>query len=536
MSICNINCYADDLDINKTIFVSSIGEGYVVKEDGSLYRFPYDFNLMQAAEPIKMMDGVLSVSEDYVIKEDNTLWLWNTYDYTPKYVMEDVKNVYASETHALILKNDNSLWGIGKNSYGQLAQGTMSMSIEEQLLKDPYHIYAECTPSEYTTPVKIMEDIRSAAAGSGFSVFLKNDGSVYVCGLGMAGNLSDGRYTIINNNPVKILDNGIKVFAGKEAGFALTADNMLWRWGSNYFDLAGGIYYRRYTLPIEYISDVKQVVNMEGYNLVVKNNGELWAYGESEDEENIILTSTVTMVPCKLMDDVNCISGYDTGAFTGRVFALKNNGDLISMELKEGSNVVKKIFNNVRTEEFVPINTDYIDISDKPEEMQKSIKSLSKAGIIKGISDTEFSPDEGINRAETAALLLRMTGKENETAEPMFSDVTADDWYYSAAGVSQKYGILKGYEDNTFRGEEQVSKLQFVSLAARVLREESFKDITEYENKGSELNSVPDWASGDVQLALNSGLITEEDVRGNLDEGITRGEAAVILYRLYDRI
>ena len=50
------------------------------------------------------------------------------------------------------------------------------------------------------------------------------------------------------------------------------------------------------------------------------------------------------------------------------------------------------------------------------------------AGIIKGISDTEFSPDEGINRAETAALLLRMTGKENETAEPMFSDVTADDW------------------------------------------------------------------------------------------------------------
>ena len=385
------------------------------------------------------------------------------------------------------------------------------------------------------------------ATGMGFSVVLKNDGSVWIFGLSMAGDLGDGRYTIINNKPIKVLENGLEVFAGEEAGFAITGDNELWRWGSNYWNLAGAIYHR-YALPVRYTSNVKCVSNMQGYNFVVKNNGELWVYGESEDREGIFMTSVAKTAPLKIMDDVNFVTGYDTGMFTGRVFVSKNNGDLISIEFifdeskpnetafKGEDNIVKKIFNNVRTTEAVPINVDFTDISNKPEEMQKSIKSLCKAGIIKGSSDTTYSPDESISRAETAALLLRMTGKSNETADVEFSDVTPDKWYYSTAGVSQKYGILNGYEDNTFRGEERISKLQFVSLASRVLRDESFEDITQYEEKRNELNGIPDWAKDDINLALNSKLVDEDDVSGNWNEKITRGEAAVILYRLYNKI
>jgi hypothetical protein len=51
------------------------------------------------------------------------------------------------------------------------------------------------------------------------------------------------------------------------------------------------------------------------------------------------------------------------------------------------------------------------------------------------------------------------------------------------------------------------------------------------------LYCVPEWFRDDIGLALREGLISETELRGFLDnDSITRAEAAVILYRLYDRI
>ena len=506
--------------ITDTIYASEMGM-FAIKEDDSLWAFNYYDNNVLVTEPKKIMDDVASVSLGYALKEDGSLWRFLDFNYNwddvkfniidPIEVMQNVKYVSTllgiNNTGVAVIKTDNTLWVLN--------------------YKDEF--------------IKKMNNVADVAVTPWFYIALKTDGSVWSTGDNSYGQLGNGTYDtsdevyLLNEGKddfYKVMENVKNIEVSDAGSFAFSEDDILYRWGSiNSMWLGGEILTPTY--PMKYADNACGIANMgQGIAFVNKKDGSVWCYGQTSDKEKVFGYD----MPCKLeIDNVYDISGHEEGV--QQFLILKANGELYSKKWIDNENI-EKVTDNIKLPkknvEFIKKN--FIDISDKPEEMQKSIKSLSKAGIIKGISDTEFSPDESINRAETAALLLRMTGKENETAEPMFSDVTADDWYYSAAGVSQKYGILKGYEDNTFRGEEQVSKLQFVSLAARVLREESFKDITEYEDKGSELNSVPDWASGDVQLALNSGLITEEDVRDNLDEGITRGEAAVILYRLYDRI
>jgi hypothetical protein len=248
-------------------------------------------------------------------------------------------------------------------------------------------------------------------------------------------------------------------------------------------------------------------------------------------------------LPIKIMDDVNSISEW-TFMNDNTALILNNSGELFEFSLThidDGDTYkpqysISKITDDVKLADPIERKEQTIyfkDISDKTTEEQKAINSLCKAGITEGTNETTFSPDKEVTRAETAALLLRMSAVP-ETDGDGFSDVTADNWYYGTASTSKKYGIVKGYEDNTFRGDENVSALQFISLNARVLKNER---NVEAKNTVDVPYNIPEWYRNDIRIALKEGLITEEELDGFLNNGsITRAEAAVILYRLYDRI
>ncbi len=182
---------------------------------------------------------------------------------------------------------------------------------------------------------------------------------------------------------------------------------------------------------------------------------------------------------------------------------------------------------------------DFTDIANKSAEMQTAIRYLSSKGIINGTTATTFSPDGSINRAEIATLLVKALGKLDSTATTSFSDVSKSNWYYTAAASSQRHGIINGYEDNTFRGTTNISKVQIVAVSSRVLTKEmSYKApnnpstyLTKYKD------SIDSWAQPEVALATRENLIVyRTDGTFSGDENMTRGDAAIIIYRLFQRI
>ncbi len=184
---------------------------------------------------------------------------------------------------------------------------------------------------------------------------------------------------------------------------------------------------------------------------------------------------------------------------------------------------------------------DFSDIKSKSAEMQEAIKLLVSKGIINGTSETEFSPDKSISRAEVAAIILRTLSKLDENADGGFSDVIKSNWFYGTAGSAKNAGIINGYEDNTFRGNVVIPKVQIVSVSARVLKNEmGYYDVSDVEKALSgygDRSAIAKWAEGDVALATDANMVIKrtDGLFGGTAE-MTRGDAAIILKRLFDKI
>lgn len=504
--------------------ISEYGNYYFIKNDDALWMLEFDDITGKTYKPYKLLDNVASICRDYAIGYDGTVWKAEGDTVERLNYIQDVKKISAgSAGHILFIKNDNSLWGIGHNDLNQLGIS----GIEE----------------EYTVPVKIMNNVSNAEVGFEHSIVLKTDGSVLTFGGTSYGVLGIPKDKYSEKQPYKVLENMKDIFAGETSSFAIDEHDTLYRWGTNYGNGVGLKETEIQRTPLEYIKNVKAVNSHWGFNLVLKTDNTLWIYGDNENT-NEGYTSYPTGIrfkdlPVKICDDVNSLSEWKD-SLSHKTLILKNNGELFEFDLVEGKQAHTPEYKMLKITDDVKLpataeqakNKQFTDISDKSDETQKAVNSLAKAGIIDGTSETEFSPDKPITRAEIAALLLRMTAKTEADSNGGFADVTPDKWYYNTAGTSKKYGIVSGFDDNTFRGDEAITGVQLVSLTARTLSAE--KNISAQTQ--SKYSNIPEWAQSDIALAEQEGLVSVQSEINDIDAPMTRGEAAVILYRLYEKI
>ncbi len=100
-----------------------------------------------------------------------------------------------------------------------------------------------------------------------------------------------------------------------------------------------------------------------------------------------------------------------------------------------------------------------------------SIYALASQGIIKGRSETEFDPDAYITRADYTVLLLRVLGKKTDFKEN-FADVYPSKYYFNEIGMAKELGIVSGVGDNLFDPDNVVRRQDMATMAYRVLSKE----------------------------------------------------------------
>lgn len=96
-----------------------------------------------------------------------------------------------------------------------------------------------------------------------------------------------------------------------------------------------------------------------------------------------------------------------------------------------------------------------------------------------GYNDGTFRADNDMTRSEAAAIFARLIAEEKgETVsgKATFSDVKSNDWCYKYIGYLEKYDIIKGYSDGTFRPDDAVTRAEFVTMAVRYY--DLFNDFT----------------------------------------------------------
>lgn len=133
-----------------------------------------------------------------------------------------------------------------------------------------------------------------------------------------------------------------------------------------------------------------------------------------------------------------------------------------------------------------------------------------------------FNPDRAITRYEVLDALNRLFEIEKTDINSEFSDVDAEhkqlvDLFYGA-------GIVEGYPDNTFGGEKQITRAEFVKILSDMLgltieNDADYSDITGH------------WAEKSIRL-FSKHINGYPDGTFRPDGNITRAEALVLLDRL----
>lgn len=100
---------------------------------------------------------------------------------------------------------------------------------------------------------------------------------------------------------------------------------------------------------------------------------------------------------------------------------------------------------------------------------QEGIEKLAGAGVLTGVGSGRFEPERQITRAELAAMLTRALGikVEDPSAGKSFSDVPADRWYAPYVAAAAAAGLFTGYEDGTFNPERPVTRQEAAVVLVR---------------------------------------------------------------------
>ncbi|MBQ9985058.1 MAG: S-layer homology domain-containing protein, partial [Oscillospiraceae bacterium] len=86
-----------------------------------------------------------------------------------------------------------------------------------------------------------------------------------------------------------------------------------------------------------------------------------------------------------------------------------------------------------------------------------AINALAADGIIRGTSETTFSPASNITRADFALLLVRAFKLTSDNTEN-FADVSAADYFATELAVARNNGIISGIGDNKFAPRNTITR------------------------------------------------------------------------------
>lgn len=110
---------------------------------------------------------------------------------------------------------------------------------------------------------------------------------------------------------------------------------------------------------------------------------------------------------------------------------------------------------------------DFPDVADSNPH-GAAIKELVAQGILQGYEDGNFKPDQDVTRAEAVKIALMGLGISIDGAADLpplqFSDVSNSDWFYDYLKIAVKRGIVKGYEDGTYKPSQTVNRAEAVKL------------------------------------------------------------------------
>ncbi len=152
----------------------------------------------------------------------------------------------------------------------------------------------------------------------------------------------------------------------------------------------------------------------------------------------------------------------------------------------------------------------------------EAVNTLAALDVISGYEDGTFKPDNNITRAEVATLIAaalnRSADAEGAKGTTAFADVNTEAklWASGYINIGTSVGYISGYEDGTFKPDNNVTFAEIVSMLVRA---------TEYGRYAEYLGG---WPNGYLAVGKEKGIT--EGVSAANNTPVTRAQVAQMIY------
>ncbi len=136
-----------------------------------------------------------------------------------------------------------------------------------------------------------------------------------------------------------------------------------------------------------------------------------------------------------------------------------------------------------------------------------AIAYLDEMGFFYRNESTTYKPNEPITRAEFVELAYNASNLVEEDIELNFADVAEDHFYYRSIMAAAKSGLVNGYEDNTFRPDNTITRAEVVTVINRLLGlNVSDRTISVDRLENTFVDIKGHWATNNILMASNSAV------------------------------
>lgn len=172
------------------------------------------------------------------------------------------------------------------------------------------------------------------------------------------------------------------------------------------------------------------------------------------------------------------------------------------------------------------------EFKDMPNDWSTAaLEAAVKNGLLTG-SGGYIKASDNMTRAEMATIMVRACGATKEVDISSFSDVNADDWFYTSMARAVAMGAFNG-SDNKLNPNSPITRQEAFVVLSRVFGLD-IGDVSDTAalNEFKDASQIADWAKTGVASIVKNGYVAGNEGYINPLNNISRAEFAVVMDRL----
>ena len=175
---------------------------------------------------------------------------------------------------------------------------------------------------------------------------------------------------------------------------------------------------------------------------------------------------------------------------------------------------------------------------EKDSWYEDAVTYVVKNNLFRGVSETEFDPDSNMTRAMLVTVLYRLENTAEKVYNNIFRDVVSDEWYTDAVAWAAANGVVKGVNETEFAPNDNITREQMAAVIYRYAELKEYDitgscDISQF----ADADTVSDWALDAIKWTNAAELVKgTSDTTLSPQDTATRAQVAAILMRFCENV